>query len=158
MKTIIKFDTLVADMLERNGNDVEAVINACQSDANSARGVDGNSKRGDFRGGQSYKADGTLMVKPIKFKEQNTVDYTIAVVDGKIPAPAELVKWHDSLCRHWKQTGRPNGKLPVDMLPSHLALWLSVKCRAKDKAETKPTPAPEVKGRNGNIEKVGTPV
>lgn len=160
MKTVIKFDVLVSDMLDANGNDLDAVINACQSDANAFKGQETGAKRGDMKGGQSYKADGTLIVKPLVFSETTKTDYTQQPESGKaikMSPPGELVKWHDSLCRHWKQTGRPSGKLPVDMLPTHLAFWLATKCR-KTTGPKPPTAEPVKNGksgkRNGDVAKV----
>lgn len=159
-KVLIAFDPLVSQMLVGNGNDLDQVTNACQSEANNASGVEGSTKRGDFRGGQSYKADGTLVIKPIVWKEQTASEFTLAAKDGHVPVPAELVKWNDSLVGHWKKTGRPSGVLSSDMLPSHVKLWLDLKCRAKVAAGERPAPATgngsgkAAHRRNGNIEAV----
>jgi hypothetical protein len=124
MKTIITLIQPVSVMLTESGYDLEKIINACQSAANEAKGIEGDSKRSDFRGGQSTRADGTLVIKDVAFRETTATDYTV-----KSTPPVEFVKWHDSLANHFKKTGQPHGKLSSDMIPSGLKFWLEAKFR-----------------------------
>jgi hypothetical protein len=142
MKTIIAFIAPVLAMLAKAGYDVDKVINACQSDANSAKGREGATKRSDFKGGHSYKSDGTMEVKPLTFGESTKVEYTIE----KPTAPGELIKWHDSLAAHFKKTGAPSGNLTADLLPGYVRSWLDLKMKI-GRVEL---PSGEVHKGNGN--------
>jgi len=147
MKTIIAFIDPVAKLLVSAGYDLDKVINACQSDANSAQGREGASKRSDFKGGHSYKADGTLQVKDLAFTEQTKVDYTL-----KATAPGETVKWHDSLATHFKKTGQPSGALTVDIIPTYVRAWLDSKMRVTAAPANKPANGRGTKPANGTPE------
>lgn len=125
MKTIIKFNSRIENMLKANGNDLVAVVDACQSDANKFVRDDSSAKRGAYKGGHSYKADGTLAkIKGIEVSE--SVKFA-----GTATAPGELVKFNDALENLWRKTGYPVGDtVPADMLPVYVHSWLRDKCRA----------------------------
>lgn len=147
MKTIVTFIASVQALLVDAGYDYDKVLNACQSamnDPETVKVTEGEAKRGAVKGGQQYKADGTLAVKDMAWRETMNLDYT-----AKFTAPIEMVKWHDSLAGHFKKTGNPTGKLSVGILPVYLRDWLDGKFKAGEK------PAKNSGGsvrKNGNIE------
>lgn len=119
MKTIVKFNVHLERLIVREGFNLDQLTNACQSAVNDGKAVEGEAKRSAMKGGQSYKADGSLVIKDMQCREVVPIDYTF-----KQSAPLEFVKFNDSLVNHFKKCGEPSGELPLGIVPSHLTVWL----------------------------------
>lgn len=145
MKTLVKFNSALAEMLKAEDYNVEQLVNACQSAMNDAQGIEGAAKRGAVKGGLNYKTDGTLAIKDMKWTETLPIEYT-----AKQTAPIEFVKFNDSLERLFKVCGNPSGELSLGLVPAYLRDWIG----KFHKNYVKPAPA---KARNGDVKSVETP-
>lgn len=109
-------------MIVSSGFDLDKIVNACQADANQGVGKDGGAKRSAFKGGVSYKADGTLSVKDVQFSENQKIEYVL-----KANVCNETVKWNDSLEAHFKKCGQPTGPLTTALIPINVLAWFTQK-------------------------------
>jgi hypothetical protein len=140
-KSIIKFTGPLSDLLVATyGAETEAqLVNACQSRANEGKGTAGETKRGAFKGGQSFGDDGTIKkVKAIGWTENTPVEFELPLdhVNGKANLPAEFVKFNDSLVTHFKRSGWPSGELSVGIIPKHLTVWIEGMVQRRKEKET----------------------